>query len=220
MFSASPFAATPFSATGGPVIYSAAVAETATVLESLGVTATYTTGVADSISAAVAMERYVGILAEMAEGSSVFDAFGAQPQYSGAVAEGAMAADVVGSAANLLAVLGVTASGTDLVSRTVGFNSVVAETAQASVSTVSQATLNATATSQVSITEAPSVRPSTFSAALQDNMALADSLLATTRTPVTISESAVAVDGLAGRPLWEIINDSQTTSWAVIPTQP
>lgn len=97
------------------------------------------------------------------------------------------------------AALSATATGTDAVSSLAGFAPSVTETSTG--------------------TDSSFVEPSIFNATVEATATGADAVLAYAVYISVVSGGALAVDAVAQRLLWEVINDYQPSSWTLITTQ-
>ena len=207
----------------GAVVYAAAIAETATAIDSPSVAASTfnapvieTATVTDSPSVAASTFN-----APVAETATATDAVLSFADFYAALSETITATDSVLSFADFYATLFETATATDSVISFADFSAALAETATATDAVLSFADFSAALSEATTATDSPLVAPSTFNAPVEETATATDAVSppgSIYNAPV--SETATISDLVLGAYLWNLIDDSQSVTWQNINSSP
>lgn len=161
------------------------------------------------------------MLGNSALAQTPFAALGGGVVYTRYAQEAATNSDVVVAVAAFTP--RVVGSGTATGSSTVGpsiFSASAVASSQATDATTALGGFNASVVSISNGSELVTVDPSVFNADVTASALGTDTILANAVFIAISSGGALGVDTVTRRLLWEIINDSQSSNWVVVKTQP
>ena len=187
---------TAFSTESASAVFSASFVNAATASDAIAALAVWSASILDSASTADTVSSAAIFQANTTESATASDLFFGALTYIALVAETVAATDQISSIGTFFALTDSAASISDSPATRVDFPTQIAETAAGDMSAL--------------------VAPSTFSARVNETANAIDAFLSIGVLFATITDSAMAADEFIGRLLWEIINDSQSSSWGDI----
>ena len=197
-------------------VFNPAVSETLTANDTTASNYSVNSAVSETANASDAINAKAIFLASLVEFVSAVDTVAAAQTFAVSIAELGSALDVVDAARLFASVISETATAQDLIDGNAAFNSAVSELASCTDAAAAQMVFATVIEEMAAALDSVDAPGSTYNASVQETSNAADSVTTSAIFYAMVIIQAGITDAATAGYLWNLIDDSQASQWALI----